>query len=39
MRTAQTIRLIRLGEARELTRGGADEGVVELDFTRIKPMG
>ena len=35
----KTIRLIRLGEARTLTRGGELEGVLEIDFTRIKPMG
>lgn len=35
----QTIRLIRLGQARALTRGGAEEGVLEIDFTRIKPQG
>ncbi len=39
MPTAKPIRLIRLGEARALTRGGADEGVLEIDLTRIKPMG
>lgn len=34
-----TFRIIRLGEARDLTRGGAEEGVLELDFTRIRPAG
>lgn len=33
------VRIIRLGEARDLTRGGYVEGVPELDFTRIKPAG
>lgn len=35
----QPIRLIRLGQARALTRGGAEEGVLEIDFTRVKPQG
>lgn len=39
MTPTKTIRLIRLGEARELTRGGAEDGVLEIDFTRIKPQG
>ncbi len=33
------IRPIRLGDAKTLTRGGAEDGVLELDFTRIKPAG
>lgn len=39
MTPTKTIRLIRLGEARTLTRGGELEGVLEIDFTRIKPQG
>lgn len=39
MTPTKTIRLIRLGEARALTRGGELEGVLEIDFTRIKPQG
>ena len=39
MRTISSIRLIRVGIARDLTRGGADYGVEELDGTRIKPLG
>ncbi|EKY30729.1 hypothetical protein HMPREF0185_00119 [Brevundimonas diminuta 470-4] len=39
MPAAKLIRLIRLGEARTLTRGGDEQGVLEIDFTRIKPMG
>ena len=39
MTPTKTIRLIRLGEARTLTRGGDEQGVLEIDFTRIKPMG
>lgn len=39
MTTTKAIRLIRLGEARELTRGGADDGELEIDFTRVKPQG
>lgn len=39
MSAAKLIRLIRLGEARTLTRGGDEQGVLEIDFTRIKPMG
>lgn len=39
MTPTKTIRLIRLGEARELTRGGADDGELEIDFTRVKPQG
>ncbi len=39
MPAAKLIRLIHLGEARTLTRGGDEQGVLEIDFTRIKPMG
>lgn len=39
MITTTTIRVIRLGEARALTRGGADDGELEIDFTRVKPQG
>jgi hypothetical protein len=39
MSTPKTIVLIRLGQARKLTLGFAEEGVLELDTTRIKPMG
>ena len=39
MTPTKTIRLICLGEARELTRGGADDGELEIDFTRVKPQG
>lgn len=39
MRTTSSIRLIRVGIARALTRGGADYGVEELDGTRIRPLG
>lgn len=39
MTTQTTVRLIRAGAARDLTRGGADQGVEELDGTRIKPLG
>ena len=39
MTPTKTIRLIRLGEARTLTRGGELEGVLETDFTRIMPQG
>ena len=39
MTTPQTVRLVRLGEARALTRGGDEQGVLEIDFTRIKPAG
>lgn len=39
MRIISCTRLIRVGIARDLTRGGADHGVEELDGTRIKPLG
>lgn len=39
MTPTKMIRLIRLGEARTLTQGGELEGVLEIDFTRIKPQG
>lgn len=33
------IRLIHLGQARDVTRGGEPAGVPEIDFTLIRPMG
>lgn len=39
MTPTKTIRLIRLGEARTLTRGGDEYGALEVDFTHIKPLG
>ncbi len=39
MTITKTIRLIRLGEARALTRGGDEYGALEIDFTHIKPLG
>ena len=39
MTSTKTIRLIRLVQARELTRGGAVDGELEIDFTRVKPLG
>lgn len=39
MKTTPKIRLIRIGEARKLTHGGAEDGPIEFDLTRVKPMG
>ncbi len=36
MQTSICVRLVRLGEARTLTRGGWHEGVMELDGTYIR---
>ncbi len=36
MQTSICVRLVRLGEARTLTRGGWHEGVMELDDTYIR---
>ena len=36
MQTSFNVRLIRLGEACALTRGGWHEGVMELDGTYIR---
>jgi len=36
MQTSISVRLIRLGEACVLTRGGWHEGVMELDGTYIR---
>jgi hypothetical protein len=39
MHASLQIRLIRMGEARTLTRGGWDVGPPELDMTHIRPQG
>lgn len=39
MQTDKRVRLIRMGEARELTRGGAPQGTAELDGTFIRVGG
>lgn len=39
MTTIPQIRLVRIGEARKLTHGGAEDGPIEFDLTRVKPMG
>lgn len=39
MTPKKTIHLIRIGEARALTRGGDEYGILEVDFTHIKPLG
>jgi len=36
MQTSFCVRLVHLGEARNLTRGGWHEGVMELDGTYIR---
>lgn len=38
MTARKIVRPIPLGQARKLTRGFAEEGVLELGNTRIKPM-
>jgi hypothetical protein len=39
MHTNTVITLVRLGQARVLTQGGAPQGVIELDGTFIKTVG
>lgn len=39
MQTDKRIQLIRMGEARKLTRGGAPQGTAELDGTFIRVGG
>lgn len=39
MLTQTDLRLVRLGRASRLTRGGWHEGAAELDGSRIRPMG
>lgn len=39
MQTVKDLRLVRLGRANRLTRGGWHEGAAELDGSRIRPMG
>jgi len=39
MHTKTVITLVRLGQARVLTQGGAPQGVIELDGTFIKTVG
>ena len=39
MHTQSTLTLIRVGQARILTQGGAPQGVIELDGTFIKTVG
>ena len=38
MHTLNDLRLVRLGRANRLTRGGWHEGPTELDGSRIRPM-
>lgn len=39
MQVTKTITLIRMGQARMLTKGGAIQGQIELDGTFIKTVG